>query len=288
MGDLEKRRLEQLADEINEKHRAFEAGIRKTLDDGIRCGELLLEAKEQCEHGTWLPWLAANFDGSERSAQGYMRLYRRRDELRANTQGLAYLGIEDALKELAAPKPLPFRVSLPEGGQLTADSQEELDEKVAVHIREQSEQLDRETDEKVGEARSELEAKIEEREEVWRKKQAGLLAKFGVEPTRTIADELGEADLEALVKAYLDAKNERRDEAVRIINAVGGTATRVYTTKYGGEEVARHVFEEKKLDQASDYIDQLEWLQGWIAEYGGAMEALASGKLRVVPDADNS
>jgi Protein of unknown function (DUF3102) len=103
MSDLEKSRLEQLSDEINAEHRAFVGTLRATLEHGIRCGELLAQAKEQCPHGTWLEWLEANFDGSARTAQVYMQLYNRRGELRAKTQDSAHLSIDGALRELAAP-----------------------------------------------------------------------------------------------------------------------------------------------------------------------------------------
>jgi len=50
--------------------------IRKTLrnDVGniIKRGDLLLEAKEQLEHGQWLPWLEDNFSMDERTAQRAM------------------------------------------------------------------------------------------------------------------------------------------------------------------------------------------------------------------------
>jgi hypothetical protein len=38
----------------------------------IKSGELLIEAKAQIKHGEWLPWLAHNFDLSERTARKYM------------------------------------------------------------------------------------------------------------------------------------------------------------------------------------------------------------------------
>ena len=102
MSEVEKR-LGKLADEINAEHRAFVGTFRKTVEHGIRAGELLAEAKAHCPHGTWLDWLAVNFYGSARTAQVFMRLYNRREELRAKTQELAHLGVEGALKELAAP-----------------------------------------------------------------------------------------------------------------------------------------------------------------------------------------
>jgi hypothetical protein len=103
MGEVEEGRLARLAGEINEAHRAFVGTFRTALEHGIRCGELLAQAKEQCPHGTWLQWLEANFDGSARTAQVYMQLYNRRDELRAKTQDSAHLSIDGALRELAAP-----------------------------------------------------------------------------------------------------------------------------------------------------------------------------------------
>ena len=106
MGAVEKSSvadLDSLAQQINEEHRAFIGSLRKTAEHGIRAGELLTQAKAQCKHGTWLAWLAANFEGSERTAQTYMRLYNNREELRAKTQHAADLSVRGALRELAAP-----------------------------------------------------------------------------------------------------------------------------------------------------------------------------------------
>jgi hypothetical protein len=50
--------------------------IRKTLRNDIgniiKRGELLQEAKDQLEHGQWLPWLEENFSMEERTAQRAM------------------------------------------------------------------------------------------------------------------------------------------------------------------------------------------------------------------------
>jgi hypothetical protein len=94
--------LEDLARRINEEHRSFIGSLRNTLEQGIRVGGLLREAKEHCEHGTWIPWLEEHFEGSVRRAQEYLRLYNHRDELQAKTRDSAHLSISGALKELAA------------------------------------------------------------------------------------------------------------------------------------------------------------------------------------------
>jgi hypothetical protein len=64
---------------------------------------LLLEAKGQVAHGQWLLWLKANVAFSERTAQGYMTVARRWEELEAKAQRVADLPFRDAVKLLAAP-----------------------------------------------------------------------------------------------------------------------------------------------------------------------------------------
>jgi hypothetical protein len=95
--------LAHLAAAINDAHAAAEHAMNDALQHARRCGELLMQAKAQCAHGEWLPWLGANFRASERTARGYMSLARRWDEL--PTQNGNALPIRDALAALAEPRP---------------------------------------------------------------------------------------------------------------------------------------------------------------------------------------
>jgi hypothetical protein len=52
--------------------------LRRSIENGIAAGELLIEAKAQLRHGQWLPWLQDNCNLSERTAQLYMRLAKNR------------------------------------------------------------------------------------------------------------------------------------------------------------------------------------------------------------------
>jgi hypothetical protein len=88
--------------EIRRQHEAAQDAFRSAVEHAIRCGELLAEAKAQLPHGGWGAWLAENFPASDRTARGYMRLAAHAEEV--NRQGLADLGIEGALRELAAPR----------------------------------------------------------------------------------------------------------------------------------------------------------------------------------------
>jgi hypothetical protein len=88
-----------LAARINEEHERCAAAAKTAITHAIAAGELLIEAKAGVGHGQWSAWLEANFAASARTAQGYMRLARH-----AKTQGLADLGVEGALRQLAAPR----------------------------------------------------------------------------------------------------------------------------------------------------------------------------------------
>lgn len=94
------RSLSQLATEANREHALCDSAYSTAVRHADAAGRLLTEAREQLRHGEWLPWLEEHFSGSIRTAQGYMRLA-------ASTQDLAHLGIEQALRAIAAPRPEP-------------------------------------------------------------------------------------------------------------------------------------------------------------------------------------
>ena len=95
--------LISLATEINRAHKAAYGKAREALEHARRAGELLLEAKAAVEHGERLPWLAANMEFSERTAQGYMRIATRWPELESKSAAVADLPLREALRELAEP-----------------------------------------------------------------------------------------------------------------------------------------------------------------------------------------
>ena len=93
----------ELATRIRAAHAAAQAGARRALEDAVRCGELLLEAKRAVGHGRWLPWLAENTGIGARQAQNYMRVAQHRDVvLGSNTQSTSHLSAAVAL--LAEPR----------------------------------------------------------------------------------------------------------------------------------------------------------------------------------------
>jgi hypothetical protein len=93
--------LPMLAGRINAEHVAVEASFRTALAHAKAAGELLLQAKSQCRHGGWLPWLKANVPFSERTAQAYMRVAEHWGELEIKAQPVADLSFRDALQLLA-------------------------------------------------------------------------------------------------------------------------------------------------------------------------------------------
>jgi hypothetical protein len=94
------RPLAAIATELCREVEQAEQHWQSAVAHAIRAGQLLVEAKTQVKHGEWLPWLGANFPGSVRTAQGYMRLAAHAED----AQRLAHLGVAGALNELSAPR----------------------------------------------------------------------------------------------------------------------------------------------------------------------------------------
>src|SRR5215204_2584502 len=80
--------LEELAERINEKHRAHDATVKSALrqmstalDHALAAGDLLIEARKLSPYKTWKPWLRATCEVSVRRAEEYMYIAERRDKI---------------------------------------------------------------------------------------------------------------------------------------------------------------------------------------------------------------
>jgi hypothetical protein len=67
---------------ITRLHQQIMAATRATLQNAIRVGELLSQTKASLKHGQWLGWLELNINFDVRTAQRYMRIFERREELK--------------------------------------------------------------------------------------------------------------------------------------------------------------------------------------------------------------
>jgi transcriptional regulator with XRE-family HTH domain len=77
-----RRSLDELADIANREHELTQAAATSMLEHAIAAGTALLEAKDLCGHGNWIPWLEANFHATGHLARIYMRLSRHQDKVR--------------------------------------------------------------------------------------------------------------------------------------------------------------------------------------------------------------
>jgi hypothetical protein len=73
--------LTVLAAQIQKEYGIATKNVRNGLSHAIRCGELLLEAKAQIKHGSWLPWLKKSCVIPQSTANLYMRLAKSKCEL---------------------------------------------------------------------------------------------------------------------------------------------------------------------------------------------------------------
>lgn len=103
MANINDIKLNELAAGIREELAAIDTDNRSALGHAIAAGEKLNEAKKHVEHGEWLPWLAANFDLTRRTATSYMRLA-------ANGNRVSHLdSVNEALAAIKDEKPPQVR-----------------------------------------------------------------------------------------------------------------------------------------------------------------------------------
>ena len=67
--------------ELNDLHQQIEGKLRSTVQDAIRAGELLTQAKDSLPHGGFLPWIEKNCVFKRLTAERYMNLYEYKSKL---------------------------------------------------------------------------------------------------------------------------------------------------------------------------------------------------------------
>ena len=72
--DLNLLPIETLKEMANEAGEQVENNAKLTVQKAADCGRYLTAIKEQCEPGTWLEWLGANWNYSRRTASRYMEI----------------------------------------------------------------------------------------------------------------------------------------------------------------------------------------------------------------------
>jgi hypothetical protein len=105
--------LPALAEQINQASAAAEANAKSAMQHALRAGRLLIEAKALTTHGDWENWLTANCTMAPRTAQAYMRLAKKLQELPADeAQRVADLPVREAIRAIATSPEAPARASM--------------------------------------------------------------------------------------------------------------------------------------------------------------------------------
>lgn len=183
------------------------------------------------------------------------------------------------------------------GGELTATSRDELQDKIAKHIREQGDRYKAAVEERdliASEIREEEESKFKEEleklraeaeedknqtKEEWIQKNADLLAKYKVEPDQTMLNMFSDADPEALLDALDTSKKQRKYDVLTFANTVSGTGIKVGNLlrgkNYTGEEAAHAVMWEDT--GINSYVETFMVLRDWVDEFLRTIEETRSG-----------
>ncbi|WP_061232527.1 DUF3102 domain-containing protein [Leptospira noguchii] len=91
--------LDNIATELNRLHQSILTAGKNMVRFAIEAGEILTKKKDELEHGEFIPWVENNLNFKIRTAQRYMRIYEKRDQINASM--LTHL--EDAYKLIAGP-----------------------------------------------------------------------------------------------------------------------------------------------------------------------------------------
>jgi hypothetical protein len=100
----EPQELDMLASQIRAGVSTVSSHMRGLLSTALDVGEWLIEAQKQVPKGKWECWVEHNCALSLRSAQGYMRIARKRDVIEAHQAEAPDLSLRAAL-QLAAAEP---------------------------------------------------------------------------------------------------------------------------------------------------------------------------------------
>jgi hypothetical protein len=94
------RELAEWAGLANQEHDLVVGAARQSVAHALQAGQALLEAKRICLKGAWTVWLAGNFNGSLRTAQGYMRLATHWNQVGGDPQRVADLNYREVTRLL--------------------------------------------------------------------------------------------------------------------------------------------------------------------------------------------
>ncbi len=179
---------------------------RNIVDIGLR----LIEAKEMLSHGEWLPWLEAQAQFSEKTAQNYMRVAREFP----NPQLVADLGVRKALALLELPP--SERESFAEENNVIDMTSRELEKAIKERdtARQEAEaaRADAQTAE---ESRAKMEADMKALTEIHRAAQEGeAQARDALAKAQAELKELRERPMDVAVEVDREAVEKARAEAV--------------------------------------------------------------------------
>ena len=111
MPNLEKHEVSEHWRKANAHHHRANRKGKEMLEEANALGKHLLAIKQTCLHGEWLPTLAENFEGSQRTAYAYIKTHEHWSELKPYLQCTANLNEPASLngfhRYLNPPEELP-------------------------------------------------------------------------------------------------------------------------------------------------------------------------------------
>lgn len=102
--ERERAGLARQAKKINAEHLAVEKAAAAGLEHAQLAGQLLSEVRETLELGEWEPWVAEHLAFSLRTAQTYLRVWERREDIAEAQRAAPDMSLRAALQLLTEPR----------------------------------------------------------------------------------------------------------------------------------------------------------------------------------------
>lgn len=96
MKEIEKNRIH----EITENHTWIIGHTREGIQRAMRIGELLIQQKNELDHGHFTPWIESSLPFNIRTAQRYMKVYENREKIKNDSVSL----LTEAYRQLESPE----------------------------------------------------------------------------------------------------------------------------------------------------------------------------------------
>lgn len=74
-------KIDELKKQINERHDSIQTALKRSVQEAIAIGGLLIQVKEQLQHGEFGEWINQNCNFTDRTARNYIQIFKYKNKM---------------------------------------------------------------------------------------------------------------------------------------------------------------------------------------------------------------